>query len=92
VVSPSPASQGGQAAVDAAVRDAASHLGVAASELKVEQVEARQWNDTSLGCPSQGVLYAQVVTPGFLVLLSGGGKQLEYHADERGRAVLCAER
>jgi len=92
VASPSAGSQG-QPAVEAAVREAAAHLGVNQADLKVEQVEARQWPDASLGCPRPGVLYAQVLTPGFLIVVSGAGKQLEYHSDERGRAVvLCAER
>jgi hypothetical protein len=34
-------------------------------------------------------MYAQVVTPGFVVVVSGAGKELEYHADSRGRVVLC---
>ena len=83
---------GAQAAVDAALRDAESHLGLNPGTVRVEQVEARQWPDRSLGCPRPGVLYAQVITPGFLVLVSGGGKQLEYHADDRGQVVLCHER
>ena len=81
-----------QSAIDAAVRDAAARLNVGASDVHVDQAEARQWPDASLGCPRQGVLYAQIVTPGYLVVVSGGGKQLEYHADSRGRVVLCAER
>jgi hypothetical protein len=74
------------------MRDAAAHLGLTAADLRLERVEAREWSDASLGCPRQGVLYAQVVTPGYLVIISGGGKQLEYHTDARGRAVLCQER
>ena len=31
------------------------------------------------------MLYAQVITPGYLVVISGAGKTLEYHTDERGR-------
>ena len=92
VSSPSAGSQG-QPAVEAALREAAARLGVNQADLKVEQFEARQWSDASLGCPRPGVLYAQVLTPGFLIVVSAAGKQLEYHSDERGRAVvLCAER
>jgi hypothetical protein len=95
VASPSSSSNSGanaQPAIDAALRDAATHLGVAAADLHVDQVEARQWPDAALGCPKPGVLYAQILTPGFLVVVSGGGKTLEYHADSRGRVVLCQER
>jgi hypothetical protein len=78
-------------AVGAAVQDAATRLGVSASELSVERIEAREWSDSSLGCPQPGNLYSQIVTPGFLIVISSRGKQLEYHSDARGRVVLCRE-
>jgi hypothetical protein len=80
-----------QAAVDAALRDAATQLGVSATDLTIERVETREWPDASLGCPRPGQMYAQVLTPGFLILISSAGKRLEYHADERGRVVLCSQ-
>jgi hypothetical protein len=36
-------------------------------------------------------MYSQIVTPGFLVFLSGAGKRLEYHTDARGTVVLSQE-
>ena len=80
-----------QQAVAAAVQDAAARLGVAANELSVQQVEAREWGDSSLGCPQPGNLYSQIVTPGFVIVLNSRGKQLEYHSDTRARVVLCRE-
>jgi hypothetical protein len=80
-----------QQAVAAALQDAAAHLGVAATDISVQQVEEREWGDSSLGCPQPGLLYSQVVTPGFLVVITSRGKQLEYHSDTRGRVVLCRE-
>ena len=80
-----------QVAVDAAMRDVAAHLGVDPSALRVDQVEPRQWSDSSLGCPQPGNLYSQIVTPGFLIVISSSTKQLEYHADARGHVVLCRE-
>jgi hypothetical protein len=91
-VSPSAnASPDEQQAVDAATRDAAARLNVGITDMTVARVEPRQWPDASLGCPRQGVLYAQIVTPGFLIVLSGAGEELEYHADSRGRVVLCQQ-
>jgi hypothetical protein len=84
-----------EAAIEAAMRDAAAQLGVGSSSLTVERVEAREWSDSSLGCPRQGQMYAQVLTPGFLIVIGearpGGGRRLEYHSDERGRVVLCSQ-
>jgi hypothetical protein len=82
-----------QAAADAAMREATARLSLpaGAGDARVQRVEPRQWPDSSLGCPSQGVQYLQVVTPGYLVVVSAAGKQLEYHADARGRVVFCQE-
>jgi hypothetical protein len=80
-----------QASVDAAMQDAATQAGVPASDLRLEQVQATEWRDASLGCPRADAMYAQVLTPGFRIVISGGGKQFEYHSDERGRVVLCSQ-
>jgi hypothetical protein len=83
---------GAQAPVEAARRDAATRLNVAADQLRVERVESQDWSDASLGCPQGGDRsYAQVITPGYLVIIAGGGKRLEYHTDARDRAVFCRE-
>jgi hypothetical protein len=91
--SPSPSPIAGQPAeAQKALADAAAHLGVNAETLTVTQVKAKQWPDASLGCPQPGQFYAQVVTPGYLILIRGDGHELEYHADQRGTIVLCHER
>jgi hypothetical protein len=76
--------------VDAALRDASSYLGLPRDQLQVERFESRTWSDGSLGCPQPGRLYPQVITPGYLVIISGGGQRLEYHTNERDSVVLCA--
>jgi hypothetical protein len=80
-----------QTAVDASLRDAVGRLGVAQAQLQVESVEQREWRDSSLGCPQPGFFYAQVITPGYLIVIVGAGKRLEYHTDTRGRSVMCRE-
>jgi len=79
------------AAVDAAMQAAAAHLGVGVDQLQITEVQPQQWRDASLGCPEPGQLYSQVITPGYLVVISSGGHQLEYHTDMRGRVTLCHE-
>ncbi len=80
-----------QPAVDAARAAAAVRLGVPADQLTVERAEARDWSDSSLGCPQPGRMYLQVITPGYLVIVAGGGKRLEFHTDARALAVFCRE-
>ena len=84
-----PISPQAQPAVDAALQAAAARLGVPRDQLRVVQVQEREWSDASLGCPQPGQLYAQVITPGYLVTIEGAGRRVEVHTDTRGRAVIC---
>jgi hypothetical protein len=68
---------------------AAQALGVPPDQVTVDRVESVDWNDSSLGCREANKVYAQVVTPGFRAVLSGGGKKVEVHADSSGRMVTC---
>jgi len=76
--------------LDAAVAYLAAELGISPEEVTVLSSEGVEWSDTSLGCPEPGMMYAQVITPGYLVLLEAGGREYEVHTDETGRnVVLC---
>jgi hypothetical protein len=50
--------------------------------------ESVEWPDTSLGNPQPGMFYAQVITPGFKIILEAGGAQYEYHTDLAGNFTL----
>jgi hypothetical protein len=76
-------------AVQAAVAAAAAEAGVDPATVTVVSYEAVEWPDTALGCPKEGEFYAQVITPGYLVVLSVEGIEMEYHTDEVDRAVRC---
>lgn len=77
--------------VEIAKEDLARRLGLSPGEISVTSVEAVAWPDASLGCPQQGMMYAQVITPGFLIVLEAGGQTYEYHSDEGGFVVLCRQ-
>ncbi len=81
---------GAQVVVNQAQADLASRLGVSESAIVVKTVQAQEWPDASLGCPKPGIMYAQVITPGYLIVLEANGKQYEYHASGT-RAVLCTK-
>ncbi len=78
-----------RAAVQLAIKDLVQRLAVTRSAVRVLRATAVEWSDTSLGCPKEGMMYAQVITPGFLILLSAEGKLYEYHTDLGNYAVLC---
>src|SRR5207249_474953 len=75
-------------AVDLARETLARELGVEAGAFVVQKVEAVEWRDSSLGCPEQGMSYAQVITPGYLVILEHEGRADHVHVGG-GRAVHC---
>ena len=81
-----PIASGETALVIAAI---AEDLAVPPETVQVVSTEPRNWPDSSLGCPKPDMLYAQVVTPGYLVLVDVSGERIEYHTDERGTVVRC---
>ena len=77
-----------QQAIAQARADAASRTGVEADRWRAVEVTAREWPDSGLGCPEPGKLYAQVLTPGYLITLEAGSRRLVYHSGA-GRVVYC---
>ena len=76
-----------------AIDDLVQATDAAADEITVVSTEEVEWSDTSLGCPEPDTMYAQVLTPGYLIVLESGGNTYEYHAgtDPEGPLVLCPE-
>jgi hypothetical protein len=75
----------------AAVAHLADELGIPTEEIEVLSVEMYEWPDTSLGCPQPGQAYAQVVTPGYRIILKAQGERYEVHTDEEGRITVICE-
>lgn len=75
--------------VDSARDDLADRLDVSADDLRLLEVKAVRWGDSSLGCPLPDRAYTQVVTPGVLVRLAHGKTVYEYHAGTGGIPFLC---
>jgi hypothetical protein len=80
-----------QAVVDLVLQDAATRLGVDASALSVSAIEAVDWPDASLGCPEEGGVYAQVVSPGYQITVTDGTTSLEYHTGLNDAFVTCGQ-
>lgn len=80
---------GSEAAIAAATSDLAKELGVSPNEIRLVSVESVEWNDASLGCPQEGFMYAQVITPGYRVIFEAAGQQYEYHTNAFDNVVLC---
>jgi hypothetical protein len=80
---------GSDTLVQQAIADAARRAGVDPTAVVVVSVEDREWSDSSLGCPKPGQFYAQVITPGFLIVVEAAGQRYEYHTDAGRRVELC---
>jgi len=76
-------------AVDLAIQDLAESEGIDRASIHLVSVESVEWSDASLGCPEPDMVYAQVITPGFLVMLEAKGDTYEYHTDAGRFVVLC---
>lgn len=74
-------------AVPAAMQALAQELGRTPEEIKVVRYEQADWPDVCLGLPREGEQCAQVVTPGWKVMLSLDGADYELHTDEFGIQV-----
>jgi hypothetical protein len=85
------AEAGVEQAIANAKADLAQSLDLPEQLISVESVEAVDWPDASLGCPLPGVTYAQVVTPGFLIVLEADESKYECHTDAGQQAVQCTE-
>lgn len=80
---------GSETALVAAIADLAKQIGVSPDQITLVSMEAQEWSDAALGCPQEGMMYAQVITPGFLMILSVQGQQYEYHTDQKTSVIWC---
>jgi hypothetical protein len=73
---------------DLALADLAAKLNVSPDAITVQVVEPIEWPDASLGCPKPSMMYAQVITPGYRIVLEVNGESYEYHTGGGG-IVRC---
>jgi hypothetical protein len=71
--------------------DLVRRLGVPESGITVQSVEEVMWPNAGLGCPQPGFEYAQVITPGYKILLGASGRTYSYHANPRALILLCTK-
>jgi len=67
--------------VDLAKKDLSERLNIPTGDIKLVKEEAVDWPNPGLGYPEDGMNYAQVITPGFRIILKAQDKLFEYHSD-----------
>lgn len=65
----------------------AAQLNIPSEQIKIVSAEAVDWPDRCLGVVTMGILCAQGVTPGYLVILDVQGQQYELHTDQSGESI-----
>lgn len=75
--------------IDKAIADLAQRLSISADEIILLEATNVVWPDSSLGCPQEGMAYAQVLTPGYLILLEYSRNKYEYHAGKDTSITYC---
>ena len=79
------------AAAAAAKADLADRLGIDAEDPDLVGLMPGEWGDTSLGCPAEDMVYAQVVTSGYSVMLDHMETAYSYHVSSDGTIVVLCE-
>jgi hypothetical protein len=77
--------------VEAATEDLSEQLNVKRELIVLEEALAVEWRDSSVGCPEPGMGYLTVLTPGYWIVLKVEEEMYYYHADTRGRLILCPQ-
>lgn len=68
--------------------DIVKRTGRSGCNIVLKYAKAVTWPDTSLGCPLPDRTYAQVITPGYRLVLSDGTTDFEYHTDNYQRIAI----
>jgi hypothetical protein len=84
-----PAAPNLQSLIEKAKDDLAQRLSISVDQINGIDVKSVIWSNSSLGCPQPGMAYAEVLTPGYLILLSANNQNYEYHAGKGSDIFLC---
>jgi hypothetical protein len=87
---PAPFSPELQNLVEKAKEHLAEILTIPVEQVNLIAAYAVVWPDASLGCPQEGMAYAQVLTPGYLIHLEYGNNPYEYHTGKGTQVIFCA--
>lgn len=76
--------------VAAAMAVVAEATGADMSTATIVEAEAVEWSDGALGCPEPDLMYIQVITPGYRIVIDVGGEEYDVRTNDDGSvARLC---
>jgi len=65
-----------------AVAELSKQENIDPNTVELVSLKFTEFSDASLGVPEPGETYAQVITPGYIIILEHEGKQYEFHASD----------
>lgn len=80
------------APAEAARQSLAAALGLAVEQVEIVSSEANDWPNSCLGVTHPGFMCAEVITPGYFVILRADSRQYEYRTNADGSLVVPATR
>ena len=75
----------------AVLSDAKKRISKPAGTLQITQTQKENWPNSCLGLEEAGTVCAQVIVPGWKVVVSDGERELVYRTDEKGKQVKLEE-
>ncbi|MEI7847883.1 MAG: hypothetical protein WCK35_18930 [Chloroflexota bacterium] len=79
------------ALIEKARQDLSTRMSIALTEIKLVEATEVVWPDAGLGCGKADMMYAQMLTPGYRIVLSNGGAQYEYHSNKKQNIIFCEQ-
>ncbi|NJL78279.1 MAG: hypothetical protein HC836_18160 [Richelia sp. RM2_1_2] len=71
----------------AVLSDATKRVSKPLAALRITQAQKQSWGDSCLGLAQPDTLCAQVIVPGWKVVVTDGERDLVYRTDEKGKQV-----
>ncbi|MBV6626491.1 MAG: hypothetical protein KI793_26730 [Rivularia sp. (in: Bacteria)] len=71
----------------AVLSDAAKRVSKPVAALRITQAEEQSWGDSCLGLAQTGKVCAQVIVPGWKVVVNDGLRDLVYRTDNKGKQI-----
>ena len=72
---------------NAVLNDAAKRSSKTVAALRITEAEKQSWGDSCLGLAQPGKVCAQVIVPGWKVVVNDGQREWVYRTDESGKQV-----
>lgn len=76
-------------AVQLAIADLQERLAIDAESIEIGDSAFQEWSNACLNAAGPGEVCAEVITPGFVVVLAAEGNDYEYHTDLNGNVRLA---